>query len=298
MVTRRLVMFFALLFCLISTVCLGMRVVEYYSLPEELRWSSEKINETPENTVVFLRARIKHIADRLDPTTRNPMLKNTRAKKWLQTFLASQELEKGLTIIEQGKEMATKQKLRLTLIPDEHADAVQGTQSDSATQRQREIADYVNKHRFPVIFTEGMDFDLNWENLYSGLKTAAARSDIEFPFSFEEFKTLHREHEMKAWWDDFLGKESPKIIGIDRNVDTQLAILLLANLNCQEVSTQECVNTAQWMNYNYRSKFILATVILEMEQRGLQGGVLVLGSAHIEPLTAICKEWGVELRIE
>ncbi|MEO6078088.1 MAG: hypothetical protein ABIP54_04840 [Candidatus Andersenbacteria bacterium] len=275
---------------------IAVRGYQFFSLPEELRWSSEKITASPENTTKFIRARLQRICDQLSPATRHPIFAGS-AKSSLQNFLDSDELEKGLATINEGHQLAKETDLEITLFPDEHPNAASSSQSKKSVSRQKEISKLIQTEDFEIVFAEGLEDELNLENLYQGFKRASLKIGTSGHDSYQDFEDMRKYNGLKFWWEEFLGKSEPKVIRIDDHIEINYVVTLIANLKCKEVTREDLINTAHWLNFTYRDQLILANTAIKMNKEKVKRAGLVLGEGHIESQKHYCKEWGIKLKV-
>lgn len=288
----------SVLIVLVIAAAVGLFAGGRYVLRSDnpLSWNGDKVCASPENTVRYIRARLENLIERLPPKTPHTFMGGLTARECIVGLLESRRLEQGVDIIKRGR-LAAKNggRLELVMFPDHHAHN-NGKQEGESISRQPLISEAIKAEGLALVFAEGLEHELSWDNAYQDVLSMCRLLGMPEPPK-KTFKEDFDKTGPVYWWRSFIDAGVPKVIGIEEGAEVGRVVTMLAELECEGITKEEFENLAVWLNYTFRSQLITAKIALQMREKGIGRVGLVLGEAHVPVQQYFCKELGIDLKI-
>ncbi len=268
----------------------------------ELMWSPGKINSSCDNLVKFIKARLEMCA-KYGPTITSTFTEGMTSNIYLKEMLNRGYLDYALSEIKKGEYILSNNKkpFKITVLGDVHLNALEKSKSVSEVSlKQKKHISYINNSKCSLVFAEGIDFEVNYDNWTKSMNDAVRKENRR---SLTDQELISIIDPNKVWWNEYLlhkPRKNLNIFGVDYiPAIGQFVMILTTQMNaCEQNKLRGMIgNTIQGINYELREYLILYKCIEEMLERQEYSSILVIGDSHISTLQKKCKILGIQMDV-
>ena len=254
----------------------------------------EVLATSPERSAEFIRKSEPALLELLNSRFYKPSQLYGDPRSLLKEYIKNGSLDKDLSICQEN--LQSSPNIRLTFIGQAH---IQPTDSGNVrgsevTESQAAIAEWVQKNKPQLIFTEGGNYtgeQVSWELLWRQTNEVAISLGLS-PVPLKAFKRVASGDDW--WFEPFLEDEQIAIYGMD-NQKIAVIVLAIFQISNQFSSTPLYRYDKVYINRVWREQVLLANILATMKQIDKTEAVVVLGFAHQDSFKYLCEHYQVQV---